>query len=120
MGWHEHHEDVFSGCEMFFRPGYVANLTSSWIPALDGVADKLAAGGRVADVGCGHGASTVLPASDQLRTATTQRPSTAHRAALRGPAPAGLAYRIPPEAPGLSEDHPTPYPPRPADGRSAP
>ena len=60
MGWHEHHEDVFTGCELFFRPGYVANLTSSWIPALDGVADKLAAGGRVADVGCGHGASTVL------------------------------------------------------------
>ena len=60
MGWHEHHEDVFTGCEMFFRPGYVANLTSSWIPALDGVAEKLAAGGRAADVGCGHGASTVL------------------------------------------------------------
>jgi 2-polyprenyl-3-methyl-5-hydroxy-6-metoxy-1,4-benzoquinol methylase len=60
MGWHEHHEDVFTGCEMFFRPGYVANLVSSWIPALDGVADKLAAGGRAADVGCGHGASTVL------------------------------------------------------------
>jgi ubiquinone/menaquinone biosynthesis C-methylase UbiE len=60
MGWHEHHEDVFTGCEMFFRPGYVANLVSSWIPALDGVAEKLAAGGRVADIGCGHGASTVL------------------------------------------------------------
>jgi len=60
MGWHEHHEDVFAGTEMFFRPGYVANLTSSWIPALDGVAEKLAAGGQVADVGCGHGASTVL------------------------------------------------------------
>jgi ubiquinone/menaquinone biosynthesis C-methylase UbiE len=60
MGWHEHHEDVFSGCETFFRSGYVADLSTSWIPALDGVADKLAAGGRVADVGCGHGASTVL------------------------------------------------------------
>ncbi len=60
MGWHEHHDDVFLGCEMFFRPGYVANLVPSWIPALEGVADKLGAGGRVADVGCGLGASTVL------------------------------------------------------------
>jgi ubiquinone/menaquinone biosynthesis C-methylase UbiE len=60
VGWHEHHTDVFIGCEEFFRPGYVANLTSSWIPALDGVEAKLRAGARVADVGCGLGASTVL------------------------------------------------------------
>jgi SAM-dependent methyltransferase len=62
VGWHEHNPDVFSGCERFFRPGYVGNLVSSWIPALDGVEDKLAGGAHVADVGCGHGASTVLMA----------------------------------------------------------
>jgi ubiquinone/menaquinone biosynthesis C-methylase UbiE len=60
MGWHEHHDDVPIGCEMFFRPGYLANLVPNWIPALHGVADKLAAGAKVADVGCGLGASTVL------------------------------------------------------------
>jgi SAM-dependent methyltransferase len=62
MGWHEHHDDVPAGCEMFFRPGYLANLVPSWIPALDGVPAKLEAGARVADVGCGLGASTVLMA----------------------------------------------------------
>ena len=60
MGWHEHDNDVFVGCEEFFRPGYVANLVDSWIPALDGVDAKLRAGARVADVGCGLGASSVL------------------------------------------------------------
>jgi ubiquinone/menaquinone biosynthesis C-methylase UbiE len=60
MGWHEHDEDVFVGCEQFFRPGYVANLVPSWLPALDGVVDKLTAGARGADLGCGLGASTVL------------------------------------------------------------
>ncbi len=60
MGWHEHDGDVFSGCELFFRPGYIANLVPSWIPALDGVEQKLVDGARVADVGCGLGASTVL------------------------------------------------------------
>ena len=62
MGWHEHVDGVFHGCEKFFRPGYVANLASSWIPALDGVKEKLEAGARVADVGCGKGASTILMA----------------------------------------------------------
>jgi SAM-dependent methyltransferase len=62
MGWHEHVDGVFHGCEKFFRPGYAANLTSSWIPALTDVKQKLEAGGRVADVGCGKGASTLLMA----------------------------------------------------------
>ena len=62
MGWHEHADGVFHGCEKFFRPGYAANLVSSWIPALDGVKEKLEAGARVADVGCGKGASTILMA----------------------------------------------------------
>ncbi len=62
VGWHEHHHDLFSGTERFFRPGYAANLTSSWIPALDGVQAKLEHGALVADVGCGHGASTILMA----------------------------------------------------------
>ena len=95
MGWHEHHEDVFSGCEMFFRPGYVANLTSSWIPALDGVAEKLTAGGRVADVGCGHGASTVLLAQAYPASAITG--SDYHQASVdtarKRAADAGLAGR---------------------------
>ena len=60
IGWHEHDHDVFVGCEQFFRPGYHANLVPSWIPALDGVEAKLAAGGKVADIGCGLGASTIL------------------------------------------------------------
>jgi 2-polyprenyl-3-methyl-5-hydroxy-6-metoxy-1,4-benzoquinol methylase len=62
LGWHEHHQCLFSGTERFFRPGYNANLVSSWIPALDGVEENLRAGATVADVGCGHGASTVLMA----------------------------------------------------------
>ena len=64
MGWHEQDEDVFIGCEQFFRPGYIANLVPSWIPALDGVADKLQAGAKVADIGCGLGASTILLAQE--------------------------------------------------------
>jgi SAM-dependent methyltransferase len=62
VGWHEHNHDVFEGCERFFAPGYRANLVPSWIPALDGVEEKLRAGASVADVGCGHGASTLIMA----------------------------------------------------------
>jgi 2-polyprenyl-3-methyl-5-hydroxy-6-metoxy-1,4-benzoquinol methylase len=62
VAWHEHHEDVFTGCDAFYRPGYVAALVPEWIPALDGVQEKLAAGGRIADLGCGFGASSVLMA----------------------------------------------------------
>ena len=62
VGWHEHNHDLFTGTERFFRPGYAANLIPSWIPALDGVLAKLNAGAAVADVGCGHGASTIIMA----------------------------------------------------------
>jgi SAM-dependent methyltransferase len=63
IGWHEHHHDLFHGTERFFRPGYQANLVASWLPALDGVVAKLEQGATVADVGCGHGASTILMAA---------------------------------------------------------
>ena len=64
LGWGDRHHYLFEGTERFFKPNYVANLTTSWIPALDGVEDKLRRGGeaKVADVGCGHGASTILMA----------------------------------------------------------
>jgi SAM-dependent methyltransferase len=62
VGWHDHVRDVHEGCERFFRPGYNAHLVAEWLPALAGVVPKLQAGARVADVGCGHGASTVLMA----------------------------------------------------------
>jgi ubiquinone/menaquinone biosynthesis C-methylase UbiE len=62
MGWHEHVDGVFHGCEKFFRPGYAANLVSAWIPALTDAQEKLEEGARVADVGCGKGASTILMA----------------------------------------------------------
>ncbi len=61
-GWHEHDHGLFEGTERFFRPGYQANLVTAWLPALDGVEAKLRAGARVADLGCGHGSSTILMA----------------------------------------------------------
>ncbi|HEY5404401.1 MAG TPA: class I SAM-dependent methyltransferase [Pyrinomonadaceae bacterium] len=62
MLWGEHHPDLFIGTARFFRPGYVAHLTASWIPSLTGVEEKLKAGGKVADVGCGLGTSTIIMA----------------------------------------------------------
>ncbi len=60
--WGEHHHRMFHGVEKFFRPGYQAHLTTTWLPALEGVVDKLKAGAKVGDVGCGHGASTIVMA----------------------------------------------------------
>ena len=62
VGWHEHDPGLFHGTERFFRPGYKAHLCGEWIPALEGVESKLHDGASVADIGCGHGASTVIMA----------------------------------------------------------
>jgi SAM-dependent methyltransferase len=62
IGWHEQHTDMFEGTERFFRPGYLAHLTTEWIPALSGIEERMTAGATVADVGCGLGSSTVIMA----------------------------------------------------------
>ena len=64
LGWHEHHHDLFEGAERFFRPNYIGNLVGAWIPTLDGVDEKLRSGAKVADIGCGHGASTIILAQE--------------------------------------------------------
>jgi 2-polyprenyl-3-methyl-5-hydroxy-6-metoxy-1,4-benzoquinol methylase len=96
VGWHEHHRGLFCGTERFFRPGYNHNLIGGWLPALDGVVAKLERGAIVADVGCGHGASTILMAK-------TFPKSTFHgfdyhapsiEAAREAAAAAGVAGRI--------------------------
>ncbi len=97
VGWHEHNHHVHDGCERFFRPGYDANLVDSWLPALDGVVEKLERGARVADVGCGHGASTILmaervPATRRSPAPTTTRSRSRPRAA-RAARP-GVADRV--------------------------
>ncbi len=68
MEWGEHHACLFHGTERFFRAGYNANLVTSWLPSLDGVVEKLKAGAKVADVGCGHGASAILMAKTYPRS----------------------------------------------------
>jgi ubiquinone/menaquinone biosynthesis C-methylase UbiE len=96
MGWHEQDEDVFTGCEQFFRPGYIANLVPSWIPALDGVADKLREGALVADIGCGLGASTILLAQEypNSRFAGSDYHDQSVEIARKHAADAGVADRV--------------------------
>jgi SAM-dependent methyltransferase len=93
--WHAHDPDLFAGTERFFRPGYAANLVSSWIPALDGVQAKLEAGAQAADVGCGHGASTLIMARAYPNSTFVgfdyHQPSVQH--ARQMAANAGLAER---------------------------
>ncbi|MBO0866301.1 MAG: class I SAM-dependent methyltransferase [Mycobacterium sp.] len=96
IGWHEHDENVFLGCEQFFRPGYLANLIPNWIPALDGVEDKLRRGAAVGDIGCGLGASTILFAEHYPATRLTGCDYHQHSIELarKRAADAGLADRI--------------------------
>jgi ubiquinone/menaquinone biosynthesis C-methylase UbiE len=110
LGWDAHDADVFVGCEQFFRPGYIANLVPSWIPALDGVAAKLQAGAKIADVGCGLGASSVLLATAYPRS--TVYASDYHQGSIdlahKRAADAGVADRVSFEAAGaqqFSGDH---------------
>jgi len=96
LGWHEHDAALFHGTERFFRPGYSANLTASWIPALEGMEQKLKDGARVADVGCGHGASTMIMAQAYPRSEFTgfdyHEPSI--RYARQAAKQAGFADRV--------------------------
>jgi SAM-dependent methyltransferase len=96
LGWHEHDASLFHGTERFFRPGYAAHLISQWLPALEGVEEKLKSGARVADVGCGHGASTIIMAQGYRNSEFIgfdyHEPSIAHaREAARQ---AGLGDRV--------------------------
>jgi SAM-dependent methyltransferase len=96
VGWHEHNPDVHDGCERFFRPGYQANLVASWLPALEGVIEKLEAGAAVLDLGCGHGASTILMAQAFGRSSFTGADyhQQSIEVARRRADEAGLADRI--------------------------
>lgn len=96
LGWHEHDAALFHGTERFFRTGYAAHLVSSWIPALNGMEKRLKAGASVADVGCGHGASTLIMAEAYPKSSFVgfdyHEPSIAHaRSAARE---AGVADRV--------------------------
>lgn len=96
VGWHEHNPDVHVGCERFFAPSYRAHLVDEWLQACEGVVDKLTAGGRVADVGCGHGASTVLMAQafPQARLVGSDYHEASIETARERAAEAGVGDRI--------------------------
>ena len=108
VGWHEHDCGLFSGTERFFRPGYNAHLCEQWLPALDGVVEKLDHGASVADVGCGHGASTIILAQafpqSSLRRLRLPRGVDRARARARRRR-AGVADRVTFEVAG-AEDFP--------------
>jgi len=111
FGWHEHDHDLFEGTERFFRPGYIAHIVADWIPALDGVQAKLEAGAHVADIGCGHGASTIIMA--QAFPASTFVGSDYHEdsieAARRAAERAGVADRVQFEVAGAQSFGGGPY-----------
>jgi SAM-dependent methyltransferase len=105
VGWDEHHPDLFAGTERFFGPAYRANLVGSWIPALDGMEEKLAAGARVADIGCGHGVALILLA--EAYPASTFAGFDNHagsiEAARRAALEAGIGERVTFEVAGAAE-----------------
>jgi SAM-dependent methyltransferase len=111
MLWGEHDPDLFVGVERFFRPGYRTHLVNDWIPALTGVDEKLKAGGSVADVGCGHGASTIIMAqaypASRFKGFDNHEPSIEH--ARRAAAEAGVADRVTFEVSAASEIPEGPY-----------
>jgi len=105
VGWHQHDAELFDGTERFFRPGYAANLVGSWIPALDGVEAKLLSGAQVADVGCGHGASTLIMAEAYPRSSFVgydYHPASIERARSAA-ATAGLGDRVRFEVAGAAD-----------------
>ncbi|MBE7189118.1 class I SAM-dependent methyltransferase [Jatrophihabitans endophyticus] len=111
LAWSDQDDDVFVGCERFFRPGYVGNLTAAWLPALDGVVDRLQAGATVADIGCGLGASTILMA--QAYPESTFSGSDHHDGSVvlarKRVADAGLTHRVGFEVAGADTFHGGPF-----------